>query len=130
MKNDLTVTLEVPIDEAEQMVRSELKEQGFGVLTEIDVARVFAEKLDVSRRPLKILGACNPVMAHDALSRDATVALALPCNVVLDSTRDDVTTISIADPSIMMPGEEFADLAGEAKSRLMAVLAALAPPRD
>lgn len=127
MKNDLTVTLGVPMDEAEKMVRSELQQQGFGVLTEIDVARVFADKLDVSRRPLKILGACNPVMAHEALSRDAAVALALPCNVVLDSIRDDETTVSIADPSLMMPGEEFADLAGEAKSRLAAVLAALHP---
>ncbi|HZM53439.1 MAG TPA: DUF302 domain-containing protein, partial [Acidimicrobiales bacterium] len=99
-------------------------DQGFGVLTEIDVAATFKEKLEVDRAPLKILGACNPVFAHRALEIDPSVSLLLPCNVVLE-TVEAGTHVAIADPRELMSGEEFADLADEAARRLIAVIDAI-----
>ena len=91
--------------------------QGFGILTEIDVAATFKAKLGVERPPLKILGACNPQFAHRALELDPSVALMLPCNVVLagDGGR---THVSIADPRALMRGDALALLADEAAGQL------------
>jgi len=72
------------LSEAETDVRAALKEHGFGVLTEIDVAATFKEKLGVERPPLKVLGACNPGLAYRAILIDPSASLALPCNVVLE----------------------------------------------
>ncbi len=77
-------------------------EEGFGVLTEIDVAATLQAKLGVQRPALKILGACNPSFAHRALTLDPSLALFLPCNVVLEQTEDGRTQISIADPRAML----------------------------
>jgi len=120
----LDTTLPVPLDEAEAAVRTALKDQGFGVLTEIDVAATLKEKLGVERAELKILGACNPGFAHRALEIDPSASLLLPCNVVLESI-GDATRVSIADPRELMPGDELANLADEAASRLGAVIDAL-----
>ena len=79
----ITVTVPLPLDETEARVRDALGTQGFGVLTEIDVAATLKAKLDVDRPALKILGACNPTLAHRALEIDESVALLLPCNVTL-----------------------------------------------
>lgn len=125
---ELSVIIDQPLEKAEASVRLALKEQGFGVLTEIDVAQVFKDKLDVTRRPLKILGACNPVMASEAISRDIDVALVLPCNVVLDAVSDTQTVVSIADPMTIMPGADLFDLVDQAKKRLAAVLETLTKP--
>jgi len=113
-----------PIDRAEAAVRAALAAQGFGVLTEIDVAATFEAKLGVTGPPLKILGACNPALAHRALEIDPTVALVLPCNVVLrgEGLR---TSISIADPRELMDDPAFAELAAEAAHRLDRALASL-----
>src|SRR5664280_177638 len=120
--------IEVPIDgplgEGEPAVRAALKDQGFGVLTEIDVAATLKDKLGVDRAALKILGACNPGFAHRALTIDPSVSLLLPCNVVLESV-DGGTHVAIADPRDLMPGEEFAELAAEAAGHLVAVIDAL-----
>lgn len=78
-------TVAKPIEQAEVLVREALSEQGFGVLTEIDVAATFKAKLGIDRDPLKILGACNPALAHRALAIDPSAALMLPCNVVLSA---------------------------------------------
>jgi uncharacterized protein (DUF302 family) len=113
----IEVTVELPIEQAEAVVREALVSQGFGILTEIDVAATFKAKLGVERPPLKILGACNPHFAYRALELDPSVALMLPCNVVLvgDGER---THVSIADPRTLMPGDALALLADEAAGRL------------
>ena len=113
----IEVTVELPIEQAEAVVREALVSQGFGILTEIDVAATFKAKLGVERPPLKILGACNPHFAYRALELDPSVALMLPCNVVLvgDGER---THVSIADPRTLMPGDALALLAEEAAGRL------------
>ncbi len=118
----IETTVSASITDAEAIVRSALKDQGFGVLTEIDVAATFKEKLGIDRSPLKILGACNPDFANRALNIDPSVSLLLPCNVVLETVADG-THVSIADPRELMPGDQFADLADEASRRLMAVIA-------
>lgn len=110
--------------DAEAAVRESLAAQGFGVLTEIDLAATLKAKLGVDRAPLKILGACNPGFANRALDVDADVALLLPCNVVLAAV-DGGTRVSTVDPRQMMPGEEFASLTDEVADRLTAALAAL-----
>ena len=79
----LDTVVDQPIDRAENAVRKALAAEGFGVLTEIDVAATFEAKLGVTGPPLKILGACHPALAHRALELNPTVALVLPCNVVL-----------------------------------------------
>lgn len=112
----------VSITDAEAIVRLALKDQGFGVLTEIDVAATFKEKLGINRSPLKILGACNPDFANRALNIDSSVSLLLPCNVVLETVADG-THVAIADPRELMTGDQFADLADEVSRRLMAVIA-------
>lgn len=80
----LEITVALPLDQAESAVRDALAEQGFGVLTEIDVAATLKSKLNVERPPLKILGACNPHLAHQALQLDPSASLVLPCNVVIE----------------------------------------------
>jgi uncharacterized protein (DUF302 family) len=112
--------------DAEAAVRAALAEQGFGVLTEIDVAATLKAKLGIDRAPMKILGACNPNLAHRALELDPTVSLLLPCNVVLSAT-DAGTLVSAVDPRALMSDPEFDTLASDAAARLSAALSTLAP---
>lgn len=95
-------TVDKPIGDAESAVRWALVEEGFGVLTEIDVAATLQVKLGVRRPPLKILEACNPAFANRALSLDPSLALLLPCNVVLEELGDGRTRVSIVDPRAML----------------------------
>jgi len=111
--------------EAEHAVRGALAEQGFGVLTEIDVAAVFRAKLGVERSFLKILGACNPTFAQRALQIDPSVSLLLPCNVVVEGVGEG-TKISAVDPLALMDDPAFADLAGEVSTRLRHAVDAVA----
>jgi uncharacterized protein (DUF302 family) len=117
----IETTVPLPLDEAETAVRAALAAQGFGVLTEIDVAATLKAKLDVDRPPLKILGACNPSLAHRALGLDPSVALLLPCNVVLEPAEGG-TRVRAIDPSALMTGDAFAALAEEANGKLRAAL--------
>lgn len=110
-----------PMARTEELLREELASAGFGVLTEIDVAAVLAAKLGVQRPPMRILGACNPELAHRALDTDPAAALAIPCNVVLEDHHDG-TAVTMADPREMMPGEEMAELADDATARLVHAL--------
>jgi uncharacterized protein (DUF302 family) len=125
------VRLEGPFDEALERVGAALKEQGFGVLTRIDVKGTLKEKLDVDFRDYVILGACNPKLAHRALTARPEVGLLLPCNVTVE--RDDGgVVVTIADPQVMMgvggfEGDEaVAAVASEARELLTAAAAALA----
>jgi uncharacterized protein (DUF302 family) len=115
----------IPLGPAEVVVREALAEQGFGVLTEIDVAATFKAKLGVDRPPLKILGACNPDLAHRALELDPSASLLLPCNVVLEADGEG-TRVSIADPRALMTTPQLAELAAAAAERLTAVRDAVA----
>ncbi len=106
---------------AEQAIREALGAQGFGVLTEIDVAATLNAKLGVDRPPLKILGACNPTLAHRALQIDPSVALLLPCNVVLEQ-HGEGTRVRVVDPLALMGDPRFGDLADEAAAKLQAAV--------
>lgn len=114
------------LDEAEPAVRAALADNGFGVLTEIDVAATLAAKLGVDRPPLKILGACNPDLANRALEIDPTVALVLPCNVVLEPDGSGGTQVSAVDPRQLMADPAFTELADAAAAKLRAALEAAA----
>ena len=116
------VTLALPMSESEQAVRDALGRQGFGVLTEIDVAATLKTKLGVERPALKILGACNPTFAHRALDIDPSVALLLPCNVALDDPENGSTRVRIVDPMELMDDPRFASLADEAAAKLQAAV--------
>jgi len=120
----LRTVLPESMSEAEEDVRAALQEHGFGVLTEIDVAATFKEKLGVERPPLKIFGACNPGFAYRAILIDPSASLALPCNVVLEAV-DGVTSVAIADPRDLMTDLELSELVGEVAHRLEAVIETL-----
>jgi uncharacterized protein (DUF302 family) len=127
----LTTTLERPYDEAVADVRAALADQGFGVLTEIDIRATLAAKLGVDVAPQVILGACRPPLAHRALEIDPSVASMLPCNVVVRALDDDTTVVEAFDPGAMtaLAGEELAPVAEEARTLLTAALAALTEDR-
>src|SRR5919204_1512739 len=91
-------TLDLPYVEAVERTRAALKEQGFGVLTEIDVKQTMKTKLDVDFRPYVILGACNPPLAHRALSADPGIGLLLPCNVIVYDNGNGTSTVEVMDP--------------------------------
>jgi uncharacterized protein (DUF302 family) len=110
-----------------EQVRAALSEQGFGVLTEIDVQATLRAKLNEETGPYLILGACNPPLAHRALTADPSIGLLLPCNVVVRADGER-TVVEALDPDIMVnvTGKpELEPVAAEAKARLAAALAAV-----
>jgi uncharacterized protein (DUF302 family) len=124
----LALTLDRPYDDAVAAVRQALADQGFGILTEIDLKATFKAKLDVDVAPQVILGACRPQLAHEALQVDPSIAAVLPCNVVVRSVDDATTTVEAFDPRVMMsladePG--LTAVAADARTRITAALAAL-----
>jgi len=125
----LKKTLDLTFEEASIRVREELKEEGFGVLTEIDVRSTMKAKLDVDFRPYTILGACNPPLAHQALSEEIDIGLLLPCNVVVyQGATADSSVVAILDPEqqLAVSGrEDIRPLAKEVRARMERVLAAL-----
>lgn len=133
MTSDLTYgfkrTLPMGMDEADARVREELKKEGFGILTEIDVKATLKQKLDVDFRPYRILGACNPPLAHRALSEETDIGLLLPCNVVVyQGDEEGTSVVAILDPvqQLGVAGRaDMAPLAEEVRSRMKRVLAAL-----
>lgn len=119
-----SVDTELGFEEAESRVRDLLKEEGFGVLTEIDVQRTLKEKLNVDFRSYKILGACNPPLAHRALQAEPGIGLLLPCNVVVEAAPSGGSRISFLDPEIalgMVGNPDLEPVAKDAAQRLRKV---------
>ncbi|TCN58418.1 uncharacterized protein DUF302 [Rhodococcus sp. SMB37] len=107
----LSTTLRAPLAEAVERTRKALSEQGFGVLTEIDMQATLKSKLDADLEDYIILGACNPPLAHRAVTADPQIGLLLPCNVVVrrDRTDPEAVVIDAMNPQLMM---QFADEEG------------------
>lgn len=106
MSYTFQTTLDLPIDAAEEKVRQALSEEGFGVLTEIDVKETFKKKLDIDDfRPYRILGACNPEMAYKAMDAEPNIGAMLPCNVILQEEGGQ-TTVHGVDPVASMQAIE------------------------
>lgn len=121
MSYALSMTLDAPYEEALALTRDALKDQGFGVLTEIDVAATLKNKLDVDVPPQVILGACSSLLAHQALQAEPSVGVLLPCNVVVRSTGDRQSVIEALAPAIMVSvagNNALQSVAGEAGRRI------------
>lgn len=124
----ISTTLEQPYETAAARVRTELADQGFGVLTEIDIRATMKAKLDVEVPAQVILGACRPPLALAALQAEPSIGLLLPCNVVVRALDDQRTTVELVDPQTMvaMTGNPaLQDVADEAARRLRDALGAL-----
>jgi len=122
-------TVALSVEAADLRIRDELKKEGFGILTEIDVKATLKEKLDVDFRPYKILGACNPSLAHQALSSERDIGLLLPCNVIVyEGEEEGTSVVGVLDPRVQLgiTGRSDIDhLADDVRARLERVLAAL-----
>jgi len=121
-------TVSLAFEPALARVTEELQKQGFGVLTEIDVKATMKKKLDAEMRPYRILGACNPTLAHRALTADPQIGLLLPCNVVVREDDSGKVRVEFMDPSavlVLVDKPEVTRLASEVKQRLEQVMAAL-----
>lgn len=120
--------VDLPYEEAVAQVTAALKEEGFGVLTEIDVRSTLKEKLNVEFPRYVILGACNPQLAHEALRKEVEIGSLLPCNVVVYDDQAGGSVISAVDPRTMMgvvQNTELDPIGNEAAERLQRALSAL-----
>jgi uncharacterized protein (DUF302 family) len=124
----LSTTVNRPFDETLESVREALQQQGFGVLTEIDLGRTLKQKIDADIEPQVILGACRPPLAHAAVQAEPSIGLLLPCNVVVRRTGDNETIVEALDPQVMvtMTGNPaLGAVADDAAQRLRAALDSL-----
>jgi len=124
----ITTTINQPYDDTVAAVRAALSHQGFGVLTEIDLKASLKEKLDVDVAPQVILGACRPQLAYEAIRAEPSIAVVLPCNVVVRALGHDTTLVEAFDPDAMMglaDNPALNKIASDAKQRLGAAFAML-----
>jgi uncharacterized protein (DUF302 family) len=118
------ISLDASYEQSVKMVTEALKSEGFGVISLIDVRSTFRNKLGEDFRPYLIIGACNPLLAHKALTSDPRIGLMLPCNVTVEALPDGGSFVRIVDPEVMMRigplegSREMDDLAKEARVRL------------
>jgi uncharacterized protein (DUF302 family) len=125
MSYALSTTVTQPFAATLEAVRTALSEQGFGVLTEIDLAATLKAKIDADIPPQVILGACRPPLAHAAVRAEPSIGLLLPCNVVVRALDEDHTVVEAMDPQVMVTltgNEDLAGIADDAKQRLAAAL--------
>ena len=116
-----SVQVSCGFDEAVEQVTEALKTEGFGVLTEIDVKATLKKKIDVDRKPYKILGACNPHLANQALNAEPDIGLLLPCNVVVREEEDGSVSVAFMDPNAVLSLVDksgIEKLAGEVRAKL------------
>ncbi|CAM4218002.1 DUF302 domain-containing protein [Janibacter anophelis] len=128
MQYAMTTTVDASFDETLAVTRDALSEQGFGVLTEIDLAATLKAKVGADIEPHVILGACRPQLAERAVGIEPSIGLLLPCNVVVRSTGERRTVVEAVDPDMMVgvtDNEQLEVVAAEARTRLEAALAAL-----
>jgi len=122
------VVIDANMDDAEAKVRDALAGEGFGVLTEIDVQKVMKAKLDIDRTGYKILGACNPNLAHEAIEAEPEIGLLLPCNVLLQEVDNGKVKVSFMDPVAvlgMIDNPKIAEVAPLVQGKLKNVAASL-----
>ena len=120
--------LDTDFDQSIEKVTEELKKEGFGILTEIDVKETFKKKLDVDFRKYRILGACNPTMAHKAIQAESRIGTMLPCNVIVQELENGKTEVSAVDPVASMQAvdnEGLAPIAAQVRDKLKKVISSL-----
>ena len=120
--------LDLSFDEAVTKVTEELKKEGFGILTDIDVQDILKKKLDVSFRKYRILGACNPQFAYKALQNESRIGTMLPCNVIVQETEGGDVEVSAIDPISSMQAVQNPDLEGianQVRAKLKSVVDSL-----
>ncbi|NNC68426.1 MAG: DUF302 domain-containing protein [Gammaproteobacteria bacterium] len=120
-----SATIEGPFNDAIEKVTDELKKEGFGVLTNIDVKATLKKKLDVDYQNYWILGACNPAFAYQALQAEDKIGVMLPCNVIVQDTEDGKVEVSAVDPIASMQAienTELGDIANQVQAKLKKVI--------
>lgn len=128
MSYALSTTVVRDFTETLDATRAALAEQGFGVLTEIDLSATLKEKIGADVPPQVILGACRPPLAYAAVQAEPSIGLLLPCNVVVRDTGDGATVVEAVDPSVMETlthNDKLADVAADARQRLQSALDSL-----
>jgi uncharacterized protein (DUF302 family) len=128
----IATTLNAPFDKAIQLTEAALKAEGFGIISRIDLQAAFKEKIGVDFRPYTILGACNPKLAHQALSVEDKVGTMLPCNVIVQASGDEETEVAAIDPVASMQAidnPQLKEAAAEVRERLVRVIAELEKSR-
>ena len=117
--------LDITFESAVERVTAELKKEGFGVLTQIDVKETLKKKLDVDFRKYKILGACNPPFAYQALQKEDKIGVMLPCSVILQEIAENKIEVAAVDPIASMKGvenTELGEIAGQVQAKLKQVV--------